>query len=439
LPRLIVLGGSATLAATIVLAVTQAPLGSVLFFVCAGIPCVVYCLLLSKLMASAPAAGSRRLLVAALLLSVAFRVPLAAGWVGPRSDMVRYRWDGRVQTLGLNPFLVVPDQPAVAWTHTDETRQMPSIHDRTPYAAAAQLFFRAVVGVADSSRLMKAALVLCDLLTIVVLLAWLRDTNRSPWLALVYAWNPLVILEVAHSGHIDALGSLWIAVSAWMLSTNRGMRAAIAFVVAVAVKLLPIVLVPLYWKRIRVRDGVVAGLVLLGLYLPFASAGTLPLGAVPNVIEYVRFNGPAFKYLALLLSPKSAAAIAVLAGLAVAAWMRQRWPADEPAAWAWPMAVALAGAPVIYPWYLLYFTPFLFTRRALPLVVWTLSILPVYIVWELAYRHGHRWRVPAAVMWVEYGVVLMVLMVLTVLKGAGAKGAEGAKGAGARGAAPLSR
>ena len=175
-------------------------------------------------MAVAPEVGSRRLLVAALLLSVAFRIPLAAGWVGPRSDMVRYRWDGRVQTLGLNPFLVVPDQPAVAWTHSDETRQMPSLHDRTPYAAAAQLFFRGVVSVADSSRLMKAALVACDLLTIVVLLAWLRDTNRSPWLALVYAWNPLVILEVAHSGHIDALGSLWIAVSAWMLSTDRGMR-----------------------------------------------------------------------------------------------------------------------------------------------------------------------------------------------------------------------
>ena len=81
----------------------------------------------------------------------------------------------------------------------------------------------------------------------------------------------------------------------------------------------------------------------------------------------MRFNGPAFKHLALLLSPKMAAMIAVLAGLAVAAWMRRRYEADEPAAWAWPMAVALAGAPVVYPWYLLYFTPFLFTRRALPL------------------------------------------------------------------------
>ena len=140
--------------------------------------------------------------------------------------------------------------------------------------------------------------------------------------------------------------------------------------------------------------------------------GTLPLGAVPNVIEYVRFNGPAFKWLALLVSPRAAAAIAVLAGLGVAAWMRRRYSADEPASWAWPMAVALVAAPVVYPWYLLYFTPFLFTRRALPLTVWTLSILPVYVVWELAYRYGHRWRVPVGVMWIEYGIVVVAVLVV---------------------------
>ncbi len=406
-------GGGASLCAILILAVTQAPLGSVLFFACAAVPSVVYALLLRRLLGTEQDAGrSRRLLLTALLFAIAFRVPLAVGWVGPRSDMVRYRWDGRVQTLGYNPYLVKPDDPSVAWTHTDETRLMPSIHDQTPYPAAAQLFFRVMVSIADSSLLMKIALVVCDLLTIAVLLAWLRDTGRSPWLSLVYAWNPLVILEVAHSGHIDALGSLWIAVSAWMLSTNRGMRAILAFVIAVAVKLLPIVLLPLYWKRVRVRDAAVGGVLLLLLYLPFASAGMLPLGAVPNVIEYVRFNGPAFKWLALLVSPRAAAAIAVLAGLGVAAWMRRRYSADEPASWAWPMAVALVAAPVVYPWYLLYFTPFLFTRRALPLTVWTLSILPVYVVWELAYRYGHRWRVPVGVMWIEYGIVVVAVLVV---------------------------
>jgi hypothetical protein len=417
LPTVIRYGGTATLAALIALAATQVRLGTAWFFAFAAVPCVVYALLLHRLFTApdAPAqsevapARRPRLLTIALLFAVAFRIPLASPRVGADNDMVRYMWDGRVQRLGYNPFLVVPADPAMQQTHTDETRMMPSRRAHTPYPAAAQLFFRLVVTIHESSRAMKIALVLCDLATIWVLLAWLRETRRSEWLALAYAWNPLVILEIAHSGHIDALGALWIAIAAWMLSTGRGTRAAVAFVIAVATKLLPIVLVPLFWRRIRVRDAAVGGLVLLALYLPFASAGALPLGAVPNVVAFIRFNGPLFKALAALTEPQGAAAIAVLSGLAAAAWMRWRRTADDPAAWAWPMAVALACAPVIYPWYLLYFTPFLFTTATLPLIVWTYSAIPVYVVWELS-KHGHRWFVPAPVVWIEFGTVLIAMI-----------------------------
>jgi alpha-1,6-mannosyltransferase len=428
----VIRGGTATLAALIALAVSQAPLGTPVFFALAAVPCVVYALLWRQIV-DAPfdresATKLPGLLIVALVFAVAFRIPLAAPKVGADNDMVRYMYDGRLQRLGINPFEVVPADPAVAWTHTDETRKMPSIRARTPYPAAAQLFFRGVVTIWESSRMMKWALVVCDLLTIWVLIAWLRQTSRSPWLALLYAWNPLVILEVAHSGHIDALGALWIATSAWMLSTGRTMGASIAFVLAVATKLLPIVLVPLYWKRIRIRDAAIAALVLAALYFPFRSAGLLPLGAVPNVVAFIRFNGPLFKALAAIFTPQGAAVAALLGGLAVAAWMRFRRDAGDPAAWAWPMAVSLAAAPVIYPWYLLYFTPFLFTRATLPLVVWTYSVLPVYIVWYLSKR-GHRWFVPWPVVAVEFVIVLAVLIVPLVMKRGGVTRAESARGA----------
>ena len=407
---LILGGGAAVLAALVTLAVTEAPLGTPLFFACAAVPAFVYGLVLRRLLTGGSQAESSRLLVIALLLAAAFRVPLVVRPVGADNDMVRYMYDGRLQRLGYNPFLVVPADPEFDSTHTEMTRKMPSIRARTPYPAAAQLFFRLVVTIRETPRAMKLALVVCDLLTMLVLVTWLRQTNRSPWLALAYAWNPLVILEVAHSGHIDALGALWIVIAAWMLTTGRTMRATIAFVIAIASKLLPIVLLPLFWKRIRLRDAVAGAAVLSLLYVPFRSAGTLPLGAVPNVVAFIRFNGPLFKGLAALLTPQGAAAVAVLAGLSVAAWMRLTRAADDPAAWAWPMAVSLVAAPVIYPWYLLYFTPFLFSAATLPLVAWTYSALPVYVVWYLS-KHGHRWFVPAPVMWIEFGVIAAVMAI----------------------------
>lgn len=405
-------GGAAVIVALAVLAITEAPLGTPLFYVCAAVPCVVYGLLLRRLLSGqAPDERAGRLLTTALLLAVAFRVPLVVRPVGADNDMIRYMYDGRLQRLGYNPFLVVPADPEFASTHTDITKKMPSIRARTPYPAAAQLFFRLVVTIRETPRTMKLALVVCDLLTILVLVTWLRQTHRSPWLALAYAWNPLVILEVAHSGHIDALGALWIVTAAWMLTTGRTMRATIAFVIAIASKLLPIVLVPLLWKRIRIRDAIAGAAVLFLLYLPFRSAGALPLGAVPNVVAFIRFNGPVFKWLASWLTPQGAAAVAVLAGFAVAVWMRFTRAADDPAAWAWPMAVSLAAAPVIYQWYLLYFTPFLFVVDTIPLVVWTYSVLPVYLVWYLSKR-GHRWFVPAPVLWLEFGAVIAAAIVI---------------------------
>ncbi len=401
--------GALYLAATIVLAVTQAPLGSTLFFVCASAATIAYVALLGRMWNERTT--PQRFGAVVLLLALAIRAPLAIPRVGSDSDMVRYLWDGRVQTLGYSPYRVLPSDPAMAPTHTDETRRMPSLRSPTPYPPAAQLFFRLVVSIHDSTRTMKLALVACDILTMVVLWRWLAVTGRPEWLVVTYAFNPLVVLEIAHSGHLDALGALWIVVSAYWLARGRTALASIAYVLAIATKLLPIVLLPLFWKRIRLRDAVGAAALLALLYLGYTRDGVLPFGAVPSVVAHIRFNGPLFRFFAGVGTPTIAALGAVGLGMVVAAWTRWRLDQNEPAAWAWPMASALAAAPVVYPWYLLYFTPFLFSVRTLPLAVWTITVIPTYIVWELA-QHGARWVVPPIVVGLEYGMVVATTAIL---------------------------
>jgi alpha-1,6-mannosyltransferase len=326
----------------------------------------------------------------------------------------RYLWDGRVQRLGINPYLVLPADPQLAWTHTPETRQMPSARHKTPYPPASQLFFRMVVSFHDSARAMKLALVLCDLLTILVVWRWLVVSGRSEWLTLAYAWNPLVVLEVAHSGHVDALGALWIAAAAYWLTRRRTALATTAFVFAVATKLLPIVLAPLLWKRITTRDAMLGAALFALLYIPFSGGPQMALGGVTRVVEHIRFNGPVFRTIAEVASPPVAALTAVLLGFLAAAWLRWKRDVNDPGSWAWPMAISLACAPVIYPWYLLYFTPFLLLRGTLPLTIWTFSVVPVYFVWEIA-RNGGRWFVPGWVLALEYGAVGVAVAAVTVL------------------------
>ena len=409
IPRLLAWTGSAYLAAILTLVLSQTPLGSPLFLAVVAITSCCYVLMLARVRDAAT--EPRRLLFIALSLAVLFRIPPAVAPVGSDSDMVRYLWDGRVQQLGYNPYRIIPADPALASTHTAETAEMPSRRHRTPYPPAAQLFFRLIVAIGNSTLTMKLALVACDLLTIAVLQRWLAAAGRSEWLTLAYAWNPLTVLEIAHSGHIDALGALWITAAAYWLTRRRTALACVAFVLAVATKLLPIVLAPLLFGRVRPRD-LILGIALAALlYLPFAFGTELPLGAIPNVVANIRFNGPVFRSVAWASSPQVAAAVALTGGIGAAVWARVRLPESDPAAWAWPMAIALLGAPVIYPWYLLYLTPFLFSRSTMPLLVWTLSVMPVYLVWHLA-RSGGRWAAPPVVMLIEYGALLIACLIV---------------------------
>ena len=128
---------------------------------------------------------------------------------------------------------------------------------------------------------MVIAVVVCDLFTILLLWFWLTTTGRSPWWVLAYAWHPLVAIEGAGGGHIALVGTFLLVAAGVALSRHRRLIAASVLAAAFAIKFLPIVLPPLFWRRVHLKDGVAAfGLVVL-VYLPFLDTGfSLPIGSL---------------------------------------------------------------------------------------------------------------------------------------------------------------
>src|ERR1700757_490292 len=210
----------------------------------------------------------RRVIVIGLALAAFWHLPFLLMTVGADDDVHRYVWDGRLQRLGYNPYVVVPSDPAVKGLHTPETRSLNNPDLPSPYPAGAQLFFRAVTAVHESTFALKIAFVLCEFAIVFLLLDVLRRNGQGSHLVLAYAWNPLLAIEVAGSGHIDIVGALLLVMSAAALVRRWRTTATVAFGLAVVVKFLPIVLLPLYWKRVRVRDMALAALVAALLYLP---------------------------------------------------------------------------------------------------------------------------------------------------------------------------
>ena len=351
-----------------------------------------------------------RALAIALVLAAAWHVPFLLEPPGPDDDIHRYVWDGRVQRLGYNPYNLVPGDPALAWIHTSETRTLNHPDVPSPYPAGAELFFRGVTAIHESVLALKAAFVLCDFAIVFVLLDVLRRTGLGAHWVLAYAWNPLLAVEVAGSGHIDIVGALLLAVSLAALLRRWRAIAALALGLAVAVKFLPIVLFPLYWRRVRIRDVLLAIFAIALLYVPFLQHGRIPLGSLGAYVQVFRFNGPVFAAVARVASPQLAAALAGLAGVVTAIWMRRKSEEVTAAAFAWPMAASLFCAPVIYPWYLLWLLPFIRAAATVPLIIWTISIIPTYYVWHLR-ASGHLWSIPSWIVLLEYASVATAVAV----------------------------
>jgi alpha-1,6-mannosyltransferase len=239
---------------------------------------------------------SKGLLAGILAFAVVFRLLLVFQEPAVLSnDMYRFIWDGRVQHHGINPFRHPPGDQALKGLR--DGRIYPHINRktaRTLYPAGAQLFFRAVYAlVGDSVIGFKSAMVVCDISALALLAALLNVHGRDPNRLLIYAWNPLVVFEIAYSGHLEGITVL-LMVSAFYLAA-RGGKLWGAFVLALssAVKLYPALLLPALLNRAHRIKGTAVFVAAFGLlYLPFTAAGSKMTGFLPVYLKnrYESFN-----------------------------------------------------------------------------------------------------------------------------------------------------
>jgi alpha-1,6-mannosyltransferase len=379
------------------------------FLIPLGVAGVAYLLAMRELFSTPE--FPKRVIVIGLALSALWHFQLLRMPPRPDDDIHRYVWDGRVQRLGYNPYIVVPSDPALASLHTSETRTLNNPEVPSPYPAGAQLFFRAVTAIHESTFALKVAFVLCDFAIVFVLLDVLRCTRQGEHWVLAYAWHPLLATDVAGSGHVDIVGVLLLLVSAAALVRRWRAVAALAFGLAVSVKFLPIVLLPLYWKRVRMRDAALSAIAVGLLYLPFLNHGRIPIGSLGTYVQRFRFNDPMFAALERVAAPPLVAGLAVLVGFLTAIWMRRKFAEGSSDAFAWPMAASLLCAPVVYPWYLVWLLPFVRSTSTLPIIIWTLGIIPTYYVWHLR-TVGRPWLVPGWILLLEYGSVAIAAAII---------------------------
>lgn len=296
-----------------------------------------------------------------LLGAVAFRLTLLPTTPTLSDDIYRYLWEGKVQLAGHNPFALAPDDPALEGLRDRDYLFINHKDVSTIYPPLSQLFFLAVAAADPTVLGMKVALVLADLALLLVLLRLIVRRGRPPSDVVLYAWHPLVIVEVAGSGHNDVVGTLFLLLGFAAWEEGRRNRAALALALAALAKLLPIVL--LFFLRSFRR--LLLGLAVVALaFLPYADAREgLYAGALVYARD-LRFNAGFFALLDHWLAPGVARAAAgmLFAALVFLAFAKR---ASLPTAALIVTGAGLCLTSQFHPWYLLWILPLVTLRPAL--------------------------------------------------------------------------
>ncbi len=328
---------------------------------------------------------SRATLPVVIVFAAVFRVAALDYTPFLSSDVYRYVWDGRVQAAGINPYLYVPADPALADLRDDVVYVNMNRREsaRTIYPPVAEMLFCAITRVHDSVFAMRVAMVAFEALAIaalVTLLGWLSLPRAH---ILLFAWHPLAVWEIASSGHLDAV--VLAAIGGALLAHARG-RSRLAMVLvgaAALVKIYPLALLPAFWRRWDWTALALVAVMILAAYAPYAAgAGWGVLGYLPGYIAEEGFHtGDRFflidflrRTLEVTLRPALylTAAATVLAGLA--AWIIARGPLGGRRQTAAVLLLAATATLVVspaYPWYFLWLLPCLAVVPSVPLLVVT--------------------------------------------------------------------
>jgi alpha-1,6-mannosyltransferase len=355
---------------------------------------------------------SPRLFQVALALAVLWRVALVATPPLLSDDVYRYVWEGRIQLHDGNPYKWADRAEASRWEGLrDAIWERVNHKDYTAvYPPLWQLAARAVVAVSDSVAAMKAFVVLCELGMLAALgrLLTLRGLPRER--LLIAAWSPLALVEIAGSGHNEALGLLFLALALLALDAGRPLLSALASAFAFQSKLVPGVIAASWWRRYRAIHIVAAAVLAMALVVPYAGARQGLWRSLGSYGRYWRFNETLFAPLAALLGSHAAATtVAGMAVLGVA--LTLGFARVQPAVSGMAVAATwLLLTPNVLPWYALTFLPFLVLCDVPAVLVFTGTTALAYLVYP-GWLLGGPWQVGWGVRAAEYGPCVVLAFV----------------------------
>ena len=218
-------------------------------------------------------------------LALALRLVFIAAIPNLSQDFYRFIWDGRLILSGLNPYLTTPDNLMISQPNlfpqmktlfegmgalsAGHYSNYPPLH-QLPFILAAIISKHSILG---SVVILRLLLIGADIGILFFGKKLLRKLQLPTMNIYWFILNPLVIVELTGNLHFEGVMLFFFVMALYYVHTQKWHLAALTMALSIAVKLVPILSLPLFlnklgWKK-SIRFYLTVGIVFMLLFAPF--------------------------------------------------------------------------------------------------------------------------------------------------------------------------
>lgn len=379
-----------------------------------------------------------------LFLGIFLRLLLLFSFPNLSDDIYRFIWDGRLLINGYNPFDHLPtyyveNDLSIPGIDRDLFDQLNSPEYFTIYPPIAQGIFATAVwlfpnSIVGSALVLKLFLLACEIGSIFLLVKLLRHFELPSKNVLLYALNPLIIIELVGNLHFEAAMVFFLLLAFYLLiralqfpkkTSKQFYFSALAFSISIACKLLTIIFLPFLIKRLGWKKSfqyfLAVGIFTLLLFAPlfnhlfvnnFGESLNLYFqkfefnASIYYIVRWIGFEETGYNQIRYI-GPGLAVCTILGIGL-LFLFDKKRSLVTLPQKWLFAICIYLLCATTVHPWYVtLPVVLCVFTNFRFP-IVWSGLIMMTYINYSYPeYFENLR------MVWVEYTLVVLYFILET--------------------------
>jgi hypothetical protein len=282
-------------------------------------------------------------------------------------DLYRYFLEGKMIINGINPYQVsIQDVPADIVG--EFLSKVNNSHITSPYPPLALLFFTFLYILSANTLIFRFAFSLGLLFSIILLRFILPEAER--WKMIIFAWNPLLHLEVGNGAHFDVLVILIVSIGILFLQKENDYIPACSLLIAFLFKYYSLIIIILFWKHLGRKGQKIILFGIIGYFILILLDSSIIRGLLIYGNEWY-FNASVTWMFAEMFSDLFIAKL-IAGGIFLLLFsylsIKVHWSQEIPYQYtSLALGIFVLLQPTFHPWYLFWIFPFvLFNEKSIP-------------------------------------------------------------------------